>query len=622
MDVISASSSTQLRIHHFFFKTEKLIYTPVTQFKKHFLNNIKGNGNCNLQSCLRLSAACSVSEEFASTHQSFDEIPVSDTFAWNTLIKTHLSNCDSYQALLTYGTMLIRGARPDRHTLPRILTAARLLGALFFGKQVHGQALKLGLSSDHYVVTALMELYGHLDGADAARWLFDKLPRSPRNSVVAWTMLAGLYVMEDKPRLAIDAFNRMLDSGAADMDTVALTTAICACALLKSLQEGRNTHRIARECGFEFDVLVSNSLLKMYIDCGSLRDAQTVFDKMPSKDIISWTEMLRGYVKKGRFNEALKLFRQMNVVEGIRPDSLAISSILPACARVAAHKHGKEIHGYLVRNGIEMNLRVQNAVMDMYAKSGSIECASRIFSGMKDKDVISWTVMILGNSLHGHGEIGVAMFREMEKNSSVEIDEIMHVAVLYAACTSCLVEDGRLYFSCLRAPKIAHHTLMVALLARSGFFDEARTFIEERKLAQHAEVLRALLDGCRIHKNANMGKRVIQQLCDLEPLNAENYVMLSNWYAHNSKWEIVNRLRETIRDMGLKPRKAYSWIEFQNKVHVFGTGDVSHPRSEKIYWQLQRLMKKLDEEGFRYDSDFSLHDVDEERECIPIGHSE
>lgn len=426
--------------------------------------------------------------------------------------------------------------------------------------------------------------------------------------------------MEDKPGLAVDMFKQMVESK-SEIDPLALVTAIVACGMLKSLQEGRYVHEIAKKCGLEADVLVSNSLLKMYIDCGSIKDARAVFDRMPSKDVISWTEIFRGYVKNGGFNEGLKLFRQMSM-EGVKPDSLAISSILPACGRGAAHKQGKEIHAYLLRNGIDLNVTVQNAVLDMYVKSGFIESAAKIFAGMKDRDAISWTVMILGYSLHGQGELGVDLFRKMEKNSSVEIDQIAYAAALHACTTARLVEQGRFYFNCITAPKSRHYALMVALLSRVGLFDEARVFMEEHKLEGHVEVLRALLDGCRIHHNMRTAKRVIEQLCDLQTLNADNYVLLSNWYSSFAKWDMVNELRETIRDMGLKPRKAYSWIEFRNKIHVFGTGDVSHPRSEKIYWELHSLMKKIEEEGTRLNLDFSLHDVDEERECVPIGHSE
>uniref|UniRef100_A0A2N9FJV6 DYW domain-containing protein n=1 Tax=Fagus sylvatica TaxID=28930 RepID=A0A2N9FJV6_FAGSY len=584
---------------HYFFMSEK-------PFKYKHSHNIGVNTNTK------------VAGELALDHQVFDEIPVSDTFAWNNLIQTHLASGELDLVVLTYLQMLLRCVRPDRHTLPRVLAASCRCGDIFVGKQLHAHALKLGFSSDHYVLTALIDMYGRLDSIDTARWLFDK---SPSRNSVSWTLLARLYIMENKPGLAIDMFNQMVELG-VEMDSVALATAVGACGMLKSLQQGRNLHKIARKCGLEFDVLVSNTLLKMYTDCGSIEDAREIFDRMPSKDVIAGTTIINGYVRKGGFNEALKLFRQMNM-DGLKPDSLTFSSVLPACARMAAHKHGKEIHGYLLRNGIDLNLMVQNAVMDMYVKSGFIEYASRMFTRIKYKDVISWTVMVLGYSLHGQGAHGVDFFCAMKNsNSTIQIDQVTYVAVLHACSTARMVEQGKFYFNCIKAPNVSNCSIMVALLARAGLFNEARIFIEERKIERHAEVLRALLDGCRNHQQSALGRRVIEQLCELEPLNAENYVLLSNWYANSTRWDMVDKLRQTVRDMGLKPKKAYSWIEFRNKVHVFGTGDVSHPRSGRIYWELECLIKKMEDEGHQHNPDFSLHDVEDERECIQIGHSE
>ncbi|XVF34294.1 hypothetical protein REPUB_Repub18cG0047100 [Reevesia pubescens] len=554
----------------------------------------------------------------ANTLELVDEIPLSNTFSWNQLIQTHLSNNHPQKALSVYHGMILRGVRPDKHTLPRVLTASRLCSNLVLGKQVHAHAFKLGFSSDLYVITALMQMYGRLHGVETAKWVLDNAPTS--NSV-ACTVLAKLYLMDNKPHSAIEIFNKMLRLK-ADIDPVGLATAVGTCSLLKSLQQARKVHQIARKCGLEFHLLVSNSLLKMYSDCDSLEEAQSVFDAMPSRDVISWTEMIRGHVKKGGYNEALKLFRRMTRAR-IKPDSLTISSILPACARVPAHKQGKELHSYLLRNGIDLNLTVQNAFMDMYVKSGFIELASNVFMSMMERDIISWTIMILGYSLHGQGGRGLGLFFEMEKDSSLEIDGFAYAAVLHACVTACKVDVGMLYFNCIQAPTVTHCVLMVALLARAGLFNEARTFIEEHQIENSAEVLRALLDGCRIHQQVMIGKRIVEQLCELEPLNAENYVLLSNWYADKAKWDMVDKLKITIKDMGLKPKRAYSWIEFRNKVHVFGTADVSHPRSELIYRELQQLMKKMEDEGQRpHGSVFSLHDVDEERECILIGHSE
>ncbi|KAJ0102423.1 hypothetical protein Patl1_05629 [Pistacia atlantica] len=557
--------------------------------------------------------------KITSPHHLLDKISARNTFSWNNLIQTHLTNKHPHNALSIYHQMLLLGVPPDNHTLPRVLTASRCSGNLNFGKQVHAHVFKLGFSSDLYVISALIDFYGRLESVDSAKWVFDKSVNSGCNSV-SWTMLARLYMMQNKPGLAVELFHRMVELG-AEVDHVALATAIGACGVLKSMQEGRKVHGVARKCGLEFDVLVSNSLLKMYIDCDSIEDARAIFVKMPSKDVISWTEMIGACVKNGAFNDGLKLLRQM-VKDGIKPDALSFSSVLPACARMAAHKLGKEIHGYLLRNGIDFNIVVQNAIMDMYVKSGFIQYASNIFAGMKERDVISWTVMIFGYTSHGQGEVGLSLFREMEKDLSSEIDQFTYATVLHACSTACMVEEGWFYFNRIKAPKVTHCALMVTILVRAGLFDEARIFIEEHRIGRHPEVLRALLDGCRIHKEVKIGKRVIEQLCEMEPLNAENYVVLSNWYADSAKWDMVDKLRETIRDMGLKPRKAYSWVEFRNKIHVFGTGDVSHPRSEGIYWELECLLKKLEDEGHRPNPDFSLHDVDEERESIQIGHSE
>ncbi|KAM7269543.1 hypothetical protein ACFE04_025040 [Oxalis oulophora] len=543
-------------------------------------------------------------------------IPISDTFAWNNLIQTHLTNQDPLSVLFTYKEMLSLGAYPDNYTLPRLLSASSLYKDFNFGTQLHCHCLKFGFSSDKYVITALIHFYGRFGCIHSAKTVFDNCCFGNGKNLVTWTVLASLYLEDNRPDLVIAMFDEM---GGVRMDSLALSTVVRAIGMLKSLSLGKMVHGIARKCGLEFDVLVSNSLLKMYVDCGSIEDAQRMFENMPTKDVISWNELIRAYVKNGGFNESLKLFRH-KVNGGYKPDSVSISTILPACARMTAYKNGKEIHGYLLRNGVDFNLKVKNAIMDMYVKAGCIESAAKVFAEMNERDIISWTVMIMGYSLHGQGEVGLDLFRKIENDSSLVIDDFAYYSVLHACCTARMAEEGRFYFEKINRPGVAHCALLVALLARAGLFDEARVFVKERGLEKEAEVLRALLDGCRIHRESLIAKQVTEELCNLEPLSAENYVLLTNWYADHAKWQMADKCREILKNMRLQPRKAYSWIEFRNKVHVFGTGDVSHPRSERIYRELQcRLLK---DEGNERNSEFCLHDVDEERECIKFGHSE
>ncbi|KAM1352880.1 hypothetical protein ACFX13_033313 [Malus domestica] len=412
----------------------------------------------------------------AVTHKVFDKMPHSDTFAWNRFIQTHIANADFHHALATYHQMLIRGVRPDRHTLPRVLSASRLSADLSLGKQLHAHAHKLGCSGDRYVVAALIELYGRLDSADSAKGLFDK---SLVMDSVSWTMLARLYIAEGKPGKAVHVFERMVESG-AQIDSVAVATAAGACGMLRSLIDGTKVHRVAKERGLEYDVLVSNTILKIYMDCGCVDEAWAVFNQIPEKDVISWTEMIHANVKRGCFNEGLQLFRQM-VGDGVKPDPLSVSSVLPACARMSAGKHGKETHGFLLRHGIRMNLTVLNALMDMYVKSGFIKSAAKVFARSKYRDLVSWTVMITGYSLHGQGKIGVDLFCQMEKETSTQIDEITYAAVLHACVAARMVEEGKFYFNCIKTPTVAHCALFVTLLSRSGLFYEAKNFIADKK---------------------------------------------------------------------------------------------------------------------------------------------
>ncbi|KAM2004104.1 hypothetical protein ACFX15_027595 [Malus domestica] len=412
----------------------------------------------------------------AVTHKVFDKMPHSDTFAWNRLIQTHIANADFHHTLATYHQMLIRGVHPDRHTIPRVLSASRLLADLSLGKQLHAHAHKLGCSGDRYVVAALIELYGRLDSADSAKGLFDK---SLVTDSVSWTMLARLYIAEGKPGKAVHVFERMVESG-AQIDSVAVATAAGACGMLRSLIDGTKVHRVAKERGLEYDVLVSNTILKIYMDCGCVDEAWAVFNQIPEKDVISWTEMIHANVKRGCFNEGLKLFRQM-VGDGVKPDPLSVSSVLPACARMSAGKHGKETHGFLLRHGIRMNLTVLNALMDMYVKSGFIKSAAKVFARSKYRDLVSWTVMITGYSLHGQGKIGVDLFCQMEKETSTQIDEITYAAVLHACVAARMVEEGKFYFNYIKTPTVAHCALFVTLLSRSGLFYEAKNFIADKK---------------------------------------------------------------------------------------------------------------------------------------------
>jgi pentatricopeptide repeat protein len=75
-----------------------------------------------------------------------------------------------------------------------------------------------------------------------------------------------------------------------------------------TLEEGRCVHLQIIECGWDSDVFVANSLVDIYTKCGSIEDAWRVFNKMLSRDVVTWNAIILGHVKCGQGQKALELF--------------------------------------------------------------------------------------------------------------------------------------------------------------------------------------------------------------------------------------------------------------------------------------------------------------------------
>ena len=92
---------------------------------------------------------------------------------------------------------------------------------------------------------------------------------------------------------------------------------------------------------------------------------------------------------------SLKLLHQMQLV-GMTPDVATLTSILSSCSHRGALQQGKGIHAYIFRRGFEIDVIVESALLDMYAKCGDIHSARWVFEKMSQNDLVSWNSMIAG----------------------------------------------------------------------------------------------------------------------------------------------------------------------------------------------------------------------------------
>lgn len=173
-------------------------------------------------------------------------------------------------------------------------------------------------------------------------------------------------------------------------------------------------------------------------------------------------------------------------------------------------------------------------------------------------------------------------------------------------------------------PSKEHYGCMVDLLARAGRLGEAKKIMDEMPMSPDASVLGALLGGCKIHGNLELGEQVGKRVIELEPGNSGRYVMLANIYACCGKWEQVPGARKLMDDRGVKKVPGFSVIEVEGTVNEFVAEGRDHPLAKaKIYAKVDEMLESIRLVGYVADTDGVLNDlVEEERENPLFYHSE
>ncbi|XP_047336247.1 pentatricopeptide repeat-containing protein At3g26630, chloroplastic-like [Impatiens glandulifera] len=157
-----------------------------------------------------------------------------------------------------------------------------------------------------------------------------------------------------------------------------------------------------------------------------------VFDEIPDPDVVSWSSTGLTKIVSNCPSNALIAFQQMQTVNE-RPNSITLVSLLSACTHLHDEETGKSIHSYIIVNDIKIDVSLGTVLFEMYAKSGNIKNALKVFDHMSEKNLQSWTIMISCLANHGCGELSISLFNRMEENG-VQPDRLSFAVVL-SACS-------------------------------------------------------------------------------------------------------------------------------------------------------------------------------------------
>ena len=400
---------------------------------------------------------------------------------------------------------------------------------------------------------------------------------------------------------------------------------VSACASSAIPNVGKRIHARVVETSVESDVSVGNALVNMYEKCGSLVAARKVFDRMPERDTLSWTAIIAAYANRGDGKHTLQLFEGM-IEKGIKPNEVTFVSILPACSKQAALTIGKRIHLFIADSGYETNSAVENALIDMYGKCGSLEASKCMFDKMEGRrDVVSWTTMIAVYAQHGQPKAALKLFDEMQKEK-VPPDEVTFVSVLSACSHGGFVKEGCKWWLSMNhnhqiTPIVDHYNCMLDLLGRVGKLSDAEDLLSEMPIEPTFVSWMTLLSACKHLVDVERGERAAERAFRLDPHDPAPYVMLSNIYYSAGRLDDAMRVLNTMKEKGLRKPPGISSIEVNGIVHEFMVDDSSHPQKDEIYAALRELSSQMLLAGHSPKSSIS-GSCFEEKEHSHSNHSE
>ncbi|KAJ4953216.1 hypothetical protein NE237_030048 [Protea cynaroides] len=491
-------------------------------------------------------------------------------------------------------------------------------------KQIQAHLIITGLFQFSPSRTKLLELCAiSVSGSlDYAGEIFRRIDNPVTND---WNAIIRGLAQSNEPRQALTCYQSMYRRPNKP-DALTCSFTLKACARVLAILEAKQIHSQLVRFGFQADVLLVTTLLDVYAKSGDLDHAQYLFDDMSRRDIAAWNALISGMAQGNRPSDALALFHRMRV-EGLKPNEVTVLGALSACAQLGASRKGETVHGFVREEQLDMNVQVCNAVIDMYAKCGSIDKAFDVFNGMRcARSLVSWNTIIMALAMHGRGSQALELFSQM-RHAQVKPDAVTYLAALCACNHAGLVADGlRLFNSLLESgltPNVKHYGTLVDLLGRGGQLEEAYQIITSMPMVPDVVLWQTLLGASKTYGNVEMAERASRALVEMGSNSDGDFVLLSNVYAAHQRWDDVGRIREAMRNREVKKVPGFSFIEVGGVIHKFVNGDQTHLNWREIYRKLDEISFKIKAYGYMPKTSFVLHDIgEEEKENALSYHSE
>ncbi|CAN7130300.1 unnamed protein product [Brassica rapa subsp. narinosa] len=385
----------------------------------------------------------SKSFRFRDAYKVFRETLSPNVYCWNIMIAGALRNQDYGSVFDLFYEMCGGVQRPDSYTYSTVLAACASLEKFRLGKAVQARVIKCG-AEDVFVNTTIVDLYAKCGHMAEAREVFSRIPNP---SVVSWTVMLSGFTKSDDAISALEIFKEMIRSG-VEISRCTVTSVVSACGGPFMVSEASQVHAWVLKSEFYVDSSVDASLISMYSKRGDIHLSEEVFkglDDAQRPNVVN--VMISSFSQNKKPGKAMRLFTKM-LQEGLRPDEFSVCSLLSVLDSLSL---GKQIHSYILKSGLILDLTVGSSLFTMYSKCGNLEESFSLFQEIPVKDNACWASMISGYNEYGHLKEAIGLFGEMLSDGTSPDESTLSAVLAVCASLPSLPRSKEIHGYALRA---------------------------------------------------------------------------------------------------------------------------------------------------------------------------
>ncbi|KAH0731488.1 hypothetical protein KY289_002676 [Solanum tuberosum] len=383
------------------------------------------------------------------------------------------------QAISTLDHISQMGFTPDLTSYTVLLKSCIRTRNFQIGQLLHSKLNDSPLEPDTILLNSLISLYSKMGSWDTAEKIFESM--GEKRDLVSWSAMISCYAHCGMELESVFTFFDMVEFGEYP-NQFCFSAVIQACCSAELGWVGLAIFGFVIKTGyFESDICVGCALIDLFAKGFSdLRSAKKVFDRMPERNLVTWTLMITRFSQLGASRDAVRLFLEM-VSEGFVPDRFTFSGVLSACAEPGLSLLGRQLHGRVIKSRLSADVCVGCSLVDMYAKStmnGSMDDSRKVFDRMADHNVMSWTAIITGYVQSGHYDMEAIKLYCRMIDSAVKPNHFTFSSLLKACGNLSNPAMGEQIYN--HAVKLGLASVncvansLISMYAKSGRMEEAR----------------------------------------------------------------------------------------------------------------------------------------------------